>query len=93
MKEKSMEELKQDIEWLNNKRIKNTRLNQGILKIFTDILGYGQTAEIVKYIVDNETDQEIVNAAKYIMYWVERENICDFPEFNKYNNYNKKMYE
>ena len=87
MKEYNYEVFKKNEEWLNNERKKLIRLNKGIIELFTNVIGYGNTADLVKFIVDNETDPEIINSAKYIMYWVEYNNLCDYPEITKYNNY------
>jgi hypothetical protein len=79
--------LQEEAEWLNYERIEAVGFDNYIVRIFTDYLGYGFTADLVKKIVDKETNPFIVNAAKQLMYRVEQWNIVDIPETTEYNNY------
>ena len=63
------------------------KLNNEIIQILHDYIGVGEVSAVVKDIVDNCDDPELVNTAKYMMYWVEKASTIDDPEINKYNDY------
>lgn len=68
-------------------RRKLVKLNNDIIKILHDYIGVGEVSAVVRDIVDNCDDPELVNTAKYVMYWVEKASTIDDPKLNKYNNY------
>lgn len=71
--------------WLNNERKKHIKRNKQMIEILaeinTDILGK------LKEYIDEETNEDLVNTAKYMAFWIEKEYTIDDPEITKYNNY------
>jgi hypothetical protein len=74
-----------DIEWLNNERKKHIKRNKQIIKVLAEI--NCNMLNILENYIDKETDPELINTAKYLAFWIEKEYTIDDPEITKYNNY------
>ena len=76
------------VEWLNNERKKHIKKNKQMIKILAeidiDILG-----KLEDYI-DEETDEDLINTAKYMAFWIEKEYTIDDPDITEYNNYKEE---
>ena len=89
--DKEIKELKKEIKELSKDRSFHIGLVNDMIDIFAEYIGYGATVKIIKDIVDNSTDEHKKNTAKYIMYWVEKANIIDDPEYDEYNDYTEEV--
>lgn len=73
-----------DITYLNNERRKlNIRLHNIIDVLHT----IPNIKTDLNYIIDTESDNDLINTAKYLNYWLEKASTVDDPEITKYNNY------
>ena len=70
--------------WLNNER---KQLNKRINNIIEVLHTIPNIKADLNYIIDTESDNDLVNTAKYLNYWLEKDDTIDDPEITKYNNY------
>ena len=73
-----------DITYLNSERKKLSKRINNIIEVLHTI-PYIKTD--LNYIIDTESNSDLVNTAKYLNYWLEKADTIDDPEITKYNDY------
>lgn len=72
-------------QWLNHERQKHIKRNKQMIKVLAEI--NCNILNILKNYIDEETDPELINTAKYLAFWIEKEYTIDDPEITEYNDY------